>query len=252
MIPVTLIFPYFDNPLMLREQIKTINGLSSTVRDALRLIVVDDGSPRHPAADVAVPHDVAVPYRLYRILVNNRWGMDAAKNIAMRHVETKHVLLTDIDHVVPDETWREVMRHEREPRHVFIFPRVDAPNRRPNPKHHPNSWFMHRAIYDEVGGYDERFIMHPGGIYGTDGDFASRLRALPGVQIKWMTNPLIRVPREVIADASTTCYDRKTQADRDGLAKVRAERAKIPNWKPLRYQFPYERVYPTPSELWIR
>lgn len=236
MIPVSLIVAYYDNPQMLQRQYDELSTLPPEVAEHLSMIVVDDGSPNAPA----VPRDIApVGLQIYRMGVDVRWNQDACRNVGVRHAETNWVLLTDIDHLIPAETWEEVMRKERDPRHVFMFPRVSAPDLQPY-KHHPNTWFMSRSLYDEIGGYDERFA----GIYGTDGDFAARLRAAKGVSIKWMKQPIIRVGRSVVPDASTTSYLRKQPEDREGLARVRAERARLPKWKPLRYTFPYERLYP--------
>jgi glycosyltransferase involved in cell wall biosynthesis len=237
MTPVTLVMAYYCNTIMLQMQYESIRTLAPAVRDHLRVVVVDDGSPTPavpPGDDLG-----GVGFQMYRILVDNRWGQDAARNIGVRHAETNWVLLTDMDHLVPNATWQEVMRKERDHRHVFTFPRVDAPTNTPY-KHHPNTWFMSRRLYDEVGGYDERMV----GYYGSDGDFAARLRALPGVAIKRFKSPVVRVGRSVISDASTTTYLRKQPEDRDGLDRVRRERSKIKNWRPLRYQFPYERVHP--------
>ena len=233
MILTTLICAYYDNPLMLREQFRSIRAFPREVQEHLRVVIVDDGSPKHPA----IPEELgSVPLQVYRILVDNRWGQDAARNVGVRHAETDWVLLTDMDHLVPVATWLEVMAGQFDPTCAYMFPRVSAPDMS-DYKHHPNTWFMTRKLYDRMGGYDERFV----GIYGSDGDFARRLKTI--ARIKWCKNPIIRVPSTEVADAATTAYDRKTPADTEGRARVNAERARIPNWQPLRFSFPYSRVY---------
>jgi hypothetical protein len=237
MIPVTLVMAYYDNPQMLAAQFDNILSMSPEVQEHLNVVIVDDGSPQHPVPAPDDPARVPRGLQIYRVGVDVRWNQDACRNIGVRHAETNWVLLTDIDHVVPENTFREAMSKERDWQFVAMFPRVSAPDMEPY-KHHPNTWFMSRKMYDEVGGYDERFA----GLYGTDGDFAARLRQL--TKIRHFKQPIIRVGRSVVPDASTTTYLRKQPEDKEGLDRVRRERAKTPDWKPLRYQFPYARVYP--------
>lgn len=119
-------------------------------------------------------------------------------------------------------------------------------------KAHPNSWLMTRAMFDQMGGYDERFS----GFYGSDSDFRERCKAVPfdynaqGVPINRADTkpakgvirldvPLIRYPRESIPDASTTSYQRKAQEDAVNVPLIKAARAKIHHWRPLRLTIPY-------------
>jgi hypothetical protein len=236
MTPVTLVMAYYENPDMLELQYKHIGKLPPDILANLRVIIVDDGSPQHPAASPA--GKLRFFLRIYRMGVDVRWNQDACRNVGVRHADTDWIFLTDMDHLVPEKVWRFAMRPISGEDVAWTFERVDYPSLNPNPKHHPNTWFMRRSFYEKVGGYDERFA----GLYGTDGDFATRLRAAG--EIRRCREAVIRVPREAVADASTTAYERKTAEDRIGLARVRRERAAVPNWRPLRYSFPYERVYP--------
>jgi glycosyltransferase involved in cell wall biosynthesis len=234
---ITLVMAYYENPLMLDIQYDYMRDLSLDVIQNLSVVIVDDGSPRNPAEVGIKWFPIQPSLQIFRMGVDIRWNQDACRNIGVKHAETDWVLLTDMDHLVPNETWRECMNAKLDPACVYMFPRVSAPDMSPY-KHHPNTWLMTRKLYDRVGGYDERFA----GIYGTDGDFASRIREV--AKIKWRENPVIRVPSTEVADAATTAYKRKTPEDHAGRSRVRAERAAIPNWRPLRYRFPYSRVYP--------
>jgi len=164
--------------------------------------------------------------------VDIRWNQDACRNLGVDKAHTEWVLLTDMDHLVTVGLLQRVMYSTCDPKIAYRFSRVSAPNMEPY-KLHPNSWFLTRKLYKRVGGYDERFA----GYYGTDGDFRDRLDAKAAlVQLK---EYLIRVPREVIADASTTVYERKTDWDGDNIKRLKMERGKHP---PIRQNFPYERV----------
>lgn len=145
------------------------------------------------------------------------------------------MLLTDIDHMLPVLTATRLVRGEFDEGCIYKFARVSEPEMEPY-KTHPNSWFMTREMFDRTGGYDERFA----GWYGSDGDYRDRvLAAAPLVQLDC---PLVRIPREVTPDASTTAYKRKTEEDGFNIKRIKDERAALTEWKPLRNQFPWERV----------
>lgn len=232
---LTLVLPYYLNAGMLFEQQRFWRALPDEIKAHLHVIVVDDGSPRDPAVDVVEATGVA-SFRLYRTLVDVRWNWLFCRNLGVHVAETDWVLLTDIDHIVPVDTWRTLMTERLHGRIVYRFSRVDAPDLTPY-KPHPNSWLMTRAMFDAVGGYDERFS----GFYGTDAEFRERVHAT-ATQVVLRSDVLIRYPREVIADASTTTYGRKEQQDRDNVQRIKIERARIPNWRPDRLTFPYERL----------
>jgi len=55
---------------------------------------------------------------------------------------------------------------------------------------------------------------------------------------------MIRVPRGVIPDASTTTYTRKEKYDKRAVHRILAEREHVVRWRPLRLSFPYARLLP--------
>ncbi len=123
------------------------------------------------------------------------------------------------------------------PEFVYKFSRVSAPDNLPY-KPHPNSWLMTKAMFSAIGGYDERLA----GWYGTDGDFVERI--LPIAPVVMLKHPLIRVPRSVIPDASTTTLGRKSRQDFEAIQGLRKANAGTP---PLNLSFPWEKVYPVDS-----
>lgn len=235
MLNISLVLPYYENPGMLREQFASVRDLPSTYRSNICVIVVDDGSPTHPAK----PEDLAgAGLQIYRITVDVRWNQDAARNIGVHHSETSWILLTDIDHLVPQSTWGELLHGKFDPDIVYKFGRVSAPAMSEY-KPHPNSWFMTCKMYNRIGGYDERFA----GYYGTDGDFRDRVKE-SAIEIRQLKQVLVRVPRTLIPDASTTTYLRKQPEDHANIARIKAERAAQKGREPKRLTFPYVRVHP--------
>lgn len=234
---VTLIFPYYENAGMLARQLQHLAALPPGVKAHLHLVVVDDGSPDAPLGPQALTWMLATGLAsaaLYRIKVDVRWNWIACRNLAASRAPTDWILMTDIDHLVPVETLQRIQEHKISDRKVYRFSRVDAPALTPY-KPHPNSWLMTRKMFDAIGGYDERFS----GFYGTDGEFRDRVRAT-AQEIVILPEVLIRVPREVIADASTTRYQRKQPEDREGVGRVRALIARDP--KTHRGTFPWEQI----------
>jgi hypothetical protein len=240
---VTLCLAYYENPTMLGRQLELLLSLPEDLRRQISLIVVDDGSPTAPAQEIMTGSRAFLPpdhgglagARLYRMGVDIAWNMDACRNLAAAEAETDWLLLTDMDHLIPEKTWRKALTADLKPGAVYKFARVSEPDLTPY-KQHPNTWLLTRQIFDKAGGYDERFA----GWYGTDGDFRNRVTAIaPVLNLK---EPVIRVPREVTPDASTTTLTRRSEENAAALDRIKAERAKEKGWRPLRNRTPWSRV----------
>ncbi len=234
--PLTLVLPFYMNQSMLREQQRQWRAYPADLKAQFHVIVVDDGSPEHPAVEVIEETGIA-SFRLYRTDVDCRWNWLFCRNLGVAEASTSWVLLTDIDHVVPERTLRRLMCGHLESDEIYRFSRVDAPDLTPY-KPHPNSWCLTRQIFDRIGGYDERFS----GFYGTDADFRERAKQYT-TAVVLLSDPLIRYPRDVIPDASTTTYGRKEEQDAVNVGRIRHERAQIQNWRPLRLTFPWTCLY---------
>lgn len=223
---------YYENSTMLHRQDALLRSMPAHVKQNVHVIVVDDCSEKVSAHKAKIE----MPRTVFRILPPKvEWNQDAARNIGAHEAKTKWLLLTDMDHMVPVATWESLICKEYRENAVYKFSRVSAPDNTPY-KPHPNSWFMTREMYWKAGGYDERFA----GYYGTDADFRDRVRIhAPIIQL---SEVLVRVGREVVPDASTTQFLRKTEESAKNLRRIAAERAATPGWAPKTLSFPYERV----------
>ncbi len=229
---------------------------SQTLKDQVELVIVDDGSPE-PAVDVDRPGDLP-ELAIYRVLEDRPWHQHGARNLGAHVARHPFLLMTDMDHVIPPDTLSEVLAANDKGR-VFTFGRVDAPPdnvwgtahwREMAPttrgdgslKPHVNSFAMSKALYWQVGGYDEDYCGH----YGTDGLFRKRLYA--AAREKHLAHaPLIRVSRDVIADASTRDVSRKIGRDpsmKKRIAEQKRARGATGHIRVL--DFPWEQVHGTP------
>lgn len=243
MTPFTLVMAYYLNAGMLRAQLQHLVLLPEEIKSNLHVVVVDDGSPGESASDAwwtyaagfMAPSSFLASFQVWRMQQDVRWNQDACRNVGVREARTKWVLLTDMDHVVPVATWKRLMGEKLKKKQVYRFGRVTAPENTPY-KPHPNSWALTRDMYWKIGGYDEALA----GNYGTDGDFLVRTRRQ--ALVVELPEVLIRYPREVIPDASTTTLERKNHDDKVRISNLIQARKVFPNWKPLHFSFPCERV----------
>jgi hypothetical protein len=228
---ITLVYPYFENRAFFGAQIRHWMGIPDPMRQYVSVIVVDDGSPTHPAEDVA-KYFGALPFlRLFRIDVNVRWNWLAARNIGAYHAEDgSWLLMTDMDHVVPTDTIWSLVFGDHDPSVAYAFARREHTGVSIHP--HSASFFLTKAMYWRIGGYDETLSGH----YGTDGMYRRELAK--HARIKILNDSLIR--HEYQGDSSTEGLKRKDPADKDQIRALVAKRGK--GWTPKVLSFPYHEV----------
>jgi hypothetical protein len=226
--------PYYENPQFVRQQIGWWGTYPEHLQRHLSVILVDDGSPRHPVESAVVPSVVnailpVASLKLFRICVDVRWNWLAARNIGAHHAHDRWLLLTDMDHVLPASTLDALVYGLHDPETIYGFSRIAHTGEPLAP--HPNSWFMTREMFWRVGGYDETLSGH----YGTDGDWRRRCAAVAPMAI--LRDRLVR--HEHVGDSSTTRYLRKQPEDAGVQALVAQRKA---GWRPKVRSFPYVEI----------
>lgn len=222
---VTVVMAYYEQPGMLERQLKHLEALPVDLQEHLEVIIVDDGSPMKPALSVLGlygkenPMEFPFKFQLWRMDVDIRWNQDACRNLGVKHARNSWVLLTDLDHLIPEATLRSVMTSRLHDNMVYKFARVNDVTLDPY-KPHPNSWLLLRSLYEKAGGYDERFA----GYYGTDWDFRDRI-VRTAHAVMQLSIPLIRVGREHTPDASMPReFGRKSPEDAKQIQALKLQR----------------------------
>jgi len=164
---LTIAMPYYEAPQMLCKHLETWQNYPDWIKDQLRIILVDDGSPNFPAKFVldAVGWPT-IPTELYRIDEDIAWNHGGARNLAFTHAVDGWVLLTDLDHVIPLESLASFLTKTLRTERFYIPGRyrqlgvVDWEEIEP----HRDSFILTKEMYWEVGGYDEDFSGYWNGV----------------------------------------------------------------------------------------
>ena len=163
---LTITMPYYDAPEMLLKQIESWQQYPEWVTECVSVIIVDDGSPNHPAVDILDEIDSKFPLSLYRIEENIPWNHGGARNLAFTQMQEGWTLLTDIDHVLPLEGVCSLLtKHLREyciyiPSRYQVSGVLDWEEISP----HSDSFVLTREMFWQVGGFDEDFSGYWNGV----------------------------------------------------------------------------------------
>lgn len=239
--PCTLVYPYFENRMMLEMQVANWNRYAGLLNKLARIIVVDDCSQTYPAQNYM--RNMKIPAELWRVTERQPWHMHGARNIGA-HVageDNPWLFLSDIDIMLTPEMAYTMLEKQLEPGVHYTMERTFAPDFRER-KTHPNTFLVQKRVFWQINGYDEDFC----GTYGGDGEFARQLRNIS--PHRHMEDVVLigygRRQRDgdpIVKDADTTSLDRaefnkKYRAIFDAKRKTGDMRSQ----KPLR--LPFERI----------
>lgn len=212
----TLIVPFYRNAEMLAEQLRAWNDYPR----GIAVVVVDDGSPE-PALPVVIEHAApGLNVRLYRISVDIPWNREGARNLGASVADSDWLVHVDIDHVLPPKAAANLLAFTPRPGACYRFPRwrcgrADETRRKDHipdamefGRIHPHvdSYLIERALYWDVGGYDEDFS----GCLGGGSDFLRRVEARGSIELLPDEICLHVYTRHRIADASDRTLSRDT------------------------------------------
>lgn len=234
---ITLVYPYYENGGMLERHLREWNGYSRQVKKIVRVIIVDDGSPKDPAAKHV--RDVGFQLELYRIKQNLVWNVAGARNLGMEMAPEGWCLLTDIDHLLDARAADNLafVHHEFNPGRFYTMARRWADGRPLHP--HPNSFIIERELYWHIGGCDEDWT----GWWGAGEQVFRKSLHAKARGLELGSVYLTHFGRDDIASASTTEWgrrDSKFDWKKNPALVAKAKRAPYKPENPLR--FDWERI----------
>lgn len=234
----SLVVPFYLNGRMLEEQIRVWEQYPA----AVRIVLVDDGSPE-PACDIVLAHaSVALRERisLYRIGVDIPWNRGGARNLGTVQAQTDWILHVDIDHVLPAGCVQPLLDFAPDPGRWYRFERFrngraddtrrkdkiadDVEFGRIHP--HIDSYLCTRDLYWRAGGYDEDFS----GCLGGGSPFLKQLERLAAPAMAPTDAHLVVWTRSKAEDAS----DRTLSRDRTEYARRKREKERTGRTRPER------------------
>lgn len=124
--------------------------------EVIEFIIVDDCSP----LEYEIP-DFRLNITWLRIDTDIKWNQGGARNLGVTYAKSDKILMTDLDHEVPEHTFRYLIRHRNPGRDFFKIYRLENGT---IIKGHSNMFFMSRARFMRFWGYDEEYS----GDYGAE------------------------------------------------------------------------------------
>lgn len=244
---LTLIVPYYRQPLMLARQIEEWNMYPS----GINIMIVDDGSKEEAVAvvDKYASMDLLKRLSLYRILVDIPWNRGGARNLGAREAQTEWILHADIDHVLPVQPANALLEFSPNPKRWYRFERYrrgKADETRMKDKvprdaeyakihEHIDSFLITKKLFWKSGAYDEDFT----GCLGGGSPFLRNLEKIVRAEIAPPQVFLEVYTRSEVADSSEHSLSRDTtEYSRRRKRKEATGRTKPQN--PIR--FPWTKV----------
>ena len=190
-IQVTYITHFYLNqgsPAALMRLLRRYEQYSPDVLDRLHFVIVDDGSP--------LAYDIpAFSLNITWLKINEdiRWNQSGARNLGAMYAKSDKILLTDLDHEFPEDTLKAMIAAKPCGRSIYkIYRRNPETGKRR--KGHSNIFFMSRARFFRLWGYDEEFSGH----YGAEDFRFIKYQKAHGSRLRYFDSRHICVKREDI------------------------------------------------------
>lgn len=149
------------------------------ILDRMHFVIVDDGSP----IPYEVP-DVDLNLTWLRVTEDIPWNNPGARNLGATYAKSDKIILTDLDHQFPAETFAHIINRRECGPDFFKIHRTGDDGK--IMRSHPNLFLMSRARFMRFWGYDEHYCGH----YAHDDVFFSRFQ-------KWHGSRQRHLPRHV-------------------------------------------------------
>lgn len=126
------------------------------IKDQVEFVIVDDCSP----LKYKVNHfDLNITW--LKITEDIEWNQAGARNLGVVYAKSDKIILMDLDCKLPEDTFRYLVNAGNPERSFYRIYRTD-PQTKKACRGHPNVFFLSRARFFRLYGYDEEFAGHYG------------------------------------------------------------------------------------------
>ncbi len=154
--------------------------------DRIHFVIVDDGSPLQ-----SDPPDLPLNLTWIRIREDIAWNQPGARNLGAVYAKSDKILITDLDHEFPEATLRALVERSSPGKRIRKFWR-----RKPDGSFyecHPNTFFLSRARFLELYGYEEEFC----GAYASDDTRFIKYQKVHGSLVNYLPKDCWCFEREI-------------------------------------------------------
>lgn len=176
------------------DLLKQYAAYDPALLDRIHFVIVDDGSP----LKYEIPPDLGLNITWLKVRQDIPWNQAGARNLGVTYAKSDKILITDVDHSFPEATLRHLVERGNCGRRIYKFWRVTKESPGKLKRGHPNIFFLSRARYLELYGYDEEFA----GGYGAEDFRFMKWQRVHGSMSPHLPRKYFKVDREKI--------DRKT------------------------------------------
>lgn len=248
---LTIVMAVYGQPLMFREQALAICFYPKSVRERLKVVVVDDcGTPPVSEKVIANIDSATAGAKLFRVTQDIPWNQMGARNLGMHHSQG-WCLMIDPDMVFDGPMMaRMIQAAEKMQRGQVGKWALKHTSSGVLDTSSPNTWLVHRDDFFDVGGYDEDFAGHKG---WSDVQLLDVLRSCYKLQHRPDLFAHFHSIKDV-PDAMVTSLDRSTSVNKRKRIKKVEQARKAGGWARWararkdvpRLRFTWEQRYPTP------
>ncbi|CNL42906.1 glycosyltransferase [Yersinia proxima] len=136
--------------------LKEYESYPDDIKDAVEFVIVDDCSPLEYEVK-----DYDLNFTWLRITTDIQWNQAGSRNLGVTYAKSDKIIITDLDCLLPEDTMRYLVNARNPGRSLYRIYRTDETTGKAY-RGHPNLFFMSRARFFRLYGYDEEFAGHYG------------------------------------------------------------------------------------------
>lgn len=211
-IGLSYIMPVFFNQENAKVLIDLLNHYANydqKILSQMEFVIVDDCSP----VEIIIPENININYQLLRITDDIKWNQGGARNLGVTYAKSNKIILTDCDHIFPEDLFAEILKSNPPRRTLFKFKRVNAEGAKLNSP--CNIFYTSKSVVQAVLAYDEEFC----GNYGYEDVMFRAFQSRIKNKINYFTRRKKIIASNIDRDQSYHSLVRDTKINLDLLNK---------------------------------